>query len=121
MEGTWANFWLKIRIVSAEPSLRSRESTEMGSVRSIQFSDDAKGSTEPDFASWPRVYVHPGDFLHAADRPRELEAWERYRVRFKRWEARFYDQKRDEVELHGRRWPVFLSIMVGRRDVCRKS
>jgi hypothetical protein len=59
----------------------------MGSIR---FSERAHLPLEKDFARWPGVYVHPGEFKSVLDRPRpdDLETCERYLDRFRRLSIR---------------------------------
>jgi uncharacterized protein (DUF885 family) len=61
----------------------------MGSIR---FAESTHLPPESDFSQWPGVYVHPGTFKPASDRPRTPEACERYRDRLKRLKQ-LYDQR----------------------------
>jgi hypothetical protein len=72
------------------------------SGRSVRFSHDTSLQSEADFTRWPGVYIHPGHFVHAADRPRDQEAWERARSRLKRLKTRVCKTKDGRSQSHGK-------------------
>jgi hypothetical protein len=59
--------------------------------------------TGPDFTRMPGVYIVPGTFVPQAERkPREPEAWERYRNRIRRWLANTSHPKEPEPNGKGK-------------------
>lgn len=72
---------------------------------SVRFSESAHLPPESDFGKWPGIYVHPGTFKSAADRPRSPEAWQRYRHRFVRLRAQIRKRTTDRPHVK-RRWPI---------------
>jgi hypothetical protein len=73
------------------------------SNRSVRFSDKASVSDriERDFSRWPGVYVHPGQFRHAADRPEDQDAWKRCRDRYRRWRDRRHNKRAERSHRPG--------------------
>ena len=76
-------------------------------VGSVRFSNNVWTRLDPDVSRWPGVYVHPGKFLSAADRPKEPDAWMRYRDRFQRLKTHVREKRAQKARtpLAGkRRW-----------------
>jgi hypothetical protein len=67
----------------------------------VRFAEPAH--TPPDYSRWPDVYVHPGEFKSVLDRPRldDLEAWERYRDRFRKLPGRYIQRTRRRTDYKG--------------------
>lgn len=64
--------------------------TCMGRVR---FSSSTRLPPAADLSHLPGVYVVPGKFKSAVDRPPDLEAWERLRDRTRKLQTRWRDRK----------------------------
>jgi hypothetical protein len=64
----------------------------------VRFAEPA--GTPPHYSRWPDVYVHPGEFKSVLDRPRpdDLEAWERYRDRFRELPGRYRQRTRRRTD-----------------------
>jgi len=69
----------------------------------VRFSQDSNIGSEANFSRWPGVYVHPGNFVHAADRPKDEEAWQRCRNSFRRLKARVRKKRAERTDPHGKR------------------
>lgn len=59
-----------------------------GCMGKIRFSSNTRFPPQSDLSRLPGVYVVPGEFKAATDRPEELEAWERLRDRTRRLRTR---------------------------------